>query len=118
MEVAIPEKKSESTTDTREKKTLDIAPSEKVSFSYASLLAELKNTKPALMTDLKNARYELQDMTLVLIFAKKWNYDRVNTPKEMGTILEALNTRFPDQWTVRCELDTVGAWVDMSEWVF
>jgi DNA polymerase III gamma/tau subunit len=118
IEIQVPEEKIESTKNHPEKPSEEIVSTTTIPFSYASLLAELKNTKPALMTDLKNARYELQDMTLILIFAKKWNYDRVNTPKEINTILEALSIRFPGEWTVRCELDMGGVWVDMSEWVF
>lgn len=65
-------------------------PSTKPPFSYATLLRDLKEKKPALMADLKMARYELRDTTLLLIFSKEWNYTRVNTAPVKNLITESL----------------------------
>lgn len=70
----------------------------KTPFSYATLLHKLKEIRPALTTDLKAARYELDSMKLVLIFAKEWNFARVNESNTRNIIAEALQSCFTGEW--------------------
>lgn len=74
------------------------------SFSYILLLNTLKATKPALVADLKSARFEQKDRVLSLIFEKEWNYQRVNTPIVRGIICETLENLFQGTWNVVCQL--------------
>jgi hypothetical protein len=74
-------------------------------FSYATLLRFLKEKKPALMLDLKTARYEVQGTTLVLTFSKEWNYSRVNAASVKNTIAEILESAFSGKWNVDCRLE-------------
>lgn len=74
-------------------------------FSYIVLLEALKSTKPALVIDLKTARFELDGTKLILIFPKNWNYTRVNTAEMKNTITETLIGKFGGEWSVECRLD-------------
>jgi DNA polymerase III subunit gamma/tau len=87
------------------------------SFSFPALVHHLRSTSPALTTDLKTARFELDGNSLKLIFSKKWNYDRVDTVIVRNTITEACSGLFEGVWEVKCELRE---WADMniSEGVF
>ena len=75
------------------------------SFSYPALITHLKSTEPALTVDLKTARFQVENTTLTLIFGKKWNYDRVNTPKVRNTIIEAIAALYRESWQILCTLD-------------
>ena len=87
-----------------------------IPFSYIALLNALKGTKPALVADLKNARFELAEtpsekdatkpiQTLTLIFTKKWNFDRVNTATTKNIITEILESTFGGNWILNCRID-------------
>lgn len=65
-----------------------------IKFSYPTLINKLKETSPALMTDLKAATFALDGNKLTLKFAKEWNYGRVNTPKTKNLIVETLTELF------------------------
>ena len=65
-----------------------------IKFSYPTLINKLKETSPALMTDLKAATFALDGNKLTLKFAKEWNYGRVNTPKTKNLIVETLSELF------------------------
>ena len=61
------------------------------------------------MTDLKTARFQIQDNnTLLLIFSKSWNHGRVDTPKIKNTITEALEKLFGGNWKVETRLEEGG----------
>jgi hypothetical protein len=100
--ITIPTTKRENgAEENQEKKVLGATQS----FSYIALLNTLKTTKPALVADLKNARFEKSETKLTLIFPKKWNYDRVNTPIIKNTIIETLEVTFGEHWQIDCRLD-------------
>ncbi len=85
-------------------------------FSFISLLNTLKTTKPALVVDLKNSQFEVNNNHLKLTFQKEWNYNRVNTSTIKNILCETLEKEFSWNWEVECIL-----WVwhaDVSEWVF
>lgn len=44
--------------------------------------------------DLKSARFQVDDTTLILTFNKKWNYDRVNKIEKKNIIAEGITTLF------------------------
>jgi hypothetical protein len=67
---------------------------QKENFSFLTLLHTLKTTKPALVVDLKTARYEVAENTLKLFFSKNWNYGRVNTAQSKSTLSEILDEKF------------------------
>ncbi len=73
-------------------------------FSYILLLNHLKETKPALTTDLKSARFEVSEQKLTLIFEKEWNFGRVNTPTIKNLFVEGLEKLFGIWWVVECQL--------------
>jgi hypothetical protein len=76
------------------KKEETLSPPEKENFSFLTLLHTIKTTKPALVVDLKTARYEVSGSTLKLIFTKNWNYGRVNTPQIKTALSEILDEKF------------------------
>ncbi len=79
-------------------------------FSYLSFLEAVRQSKPALVTDLKTARFEVADTTLTLIFASAWHYGRINTPASKNTLSEILEGLYKTEWNIICKLDaTVGA---------
>ena len=90
------------------------------SFSYPALISHLKSTEPALTVDLKTARFQVDGTTLTLIFGKKWNYDRVNTPKVRNNIGEAITELYKAHWNIECKLDEKNPshQVQMAEGVF
>lgn len=57
------------------------------------------------MTDLKTARFEQSGTRLTLIFAKKWNYDRVNLANIKTFIAESLSRTFGGEWHIEAKLD-------------
>lgn len=86
-----------------------ISESTSLPFSYPRLLQSLKEKKPALVVDLKIARFSLgEDGTtkvLTLIFPKKWNYDRVSTASTQNIICETLEELYSGQWKINCTLE-------------
>ena len=90
------------------------------SFSYPTLIHHLKATEPALTMDLKSARFQVDGTTLILSFGKKWNYDRVNTPKIRNTIGEAIIALYKENWQIQCILDEKNPshQVQMAEGIF
>ena len=74
-------------------------------FSFPRLIAHFRDTNPALMTDLKSARFGIDEQTLTLIFMKSWNHGRVNTPKVKHIITEALSSIFSGNWKVECKIE-------------
>lgn len=92
-------------------------PATSTPFSYATLLHRLKEIRPALTTDLKTARYELKDATLTLIFAKEWNFARVNDSNSRNIIAEALQSCFSGIWEVVCRLESAQG-SDISDGIF
>ena len=74
-------------------------------FSYIKLLEVIKGEKPALVTDLKTARFEQDETQLTLIFAKKWNYDRVEVSSIKNLIAECLQKAFGWEWNIECKLN-------------
>lgn len=98
-----------SDTETSSKK-IDTLPIEKTltsntpSFSYPVLIAKIKDIQPALTTDLKLARFGLDGTHLTLIFAKKWNYDRVNKPAIKSVITDTLSSLYGGSWELTCTL--------------
>jgi len=74
-------------------------------FSYPRLLQIIKERRPALVTDLKLARFKQNERELMLIFSKKWNYDRVNTPAATGIISEIASELFSGTWSIVCSLE-------------
>ncbi len=75
------------------------------SFSYIEFLEAVKKSKPALVTDLKTARFEIQGTVLTLIFAKEWHYGRINTPASKNILVEILKEIYDQDWTLLCKLD-------------
>ncbi len=71
-------------------------------FSYPALINQLKTSEPALTMDLKSARFQIDGTTLILSFSKKWNYDRVNTPKIRNMITEKIHLLFWEIWKIEC----------------
>jgi hypothetical protein len=67
----------------------------------------VKKSKPALVTDLKTARFEITETTLTLIFNKEWHYGRINTPSSKNTLSEILEELYKTGWNIICRLDTV-----------
>jgi len=57
------------------------------------------------VTDLKLARFKQNERELMLIFSKKWNYDRVNTPAATGIISEIASELFSGTWSIVCSLE-------------
>ncbi len=53
--------------------------------------------------DLKSARFQIDGTTLVLSFEKKWNYDRVNTPKIRNIVIEKILSLFGEVWKIECK---------------
>ena len=86
-------------------------------FSYPALITKIKETEPALTIDLKTARFTLDNTpweercVLHLIFPKKWNYDRVNTPRIRNIISEVCSLTFSWRWEVKCELSASSSWL-------
>lgn len=74
-------------------------------FSYPRLLQTIKERRPALVTDLKLARFKQNERNLTLIFSKKWNYDRVNTTLSIGIISEIATELFSGTWNIVCSLE-------------
>jgi hypothetical protein len=66
----------------------------------------VKKSKPALVTDLKTARFETKDTTLTLILSKEWHYGRINTIASKNTLSEILGELYDQSWTIVCKLDT------------
>jgi hypothetical protein len=64
------------------------------SFSFPALIGHFREHNPALMTDLKTARFQTDGTKLTLIFAKSWSHGRVDTPKVKNLIAESLETLF------------------------
>jgi DNA polymerase III gamma/tau subunit len=92
-------------------------PNSQLLFSYISFLEAVKQSKPALVGDLKTARFEVADTTLTLIFASAWHYGRINTPASKNTLSEILEGLYQTGWNIVCKLDaTVGA--DIADEVF
>jgi DNA polymerase III subunit gamma/tau len=93
---------------------------ESTTFSYPALIAHLKSAEPALTTDLKTARFSIEEHILKLTFAKKWNHDRVNTVKIRNIITEACALISPEISEVKCILDDthLGSPTDIAAWVF
>lgn len=99
------EMKPEPIPPREEKETSSSSPgASQSSFSFPTLIKTLFDTSPALTTDLKSARFSIDGTTLHLVFAKKWNFDRVNTAKIKNLIAETCTTLFGGSWDVRCEL--------------
>lgn len=73
-------------------------------FSYPTLINHLKSIDPALTMDLKSARFQVDDTTLILIFNKKWNYDRVNKIEKKNIITEGITTLFWEDHKIECKL--------------
>ena len=73
-------------------------------FSFPVLIKNLLESNTALSTDLKSARFTLDGTRLILVFAKKWNYDRVNTTKVRNIIAETCEQLFGGSWEVQSEL--------------
>ncbi len=73
-------------------------------FSYPALIMKVKELQPALTTDLKLARFEIDGTHLTLIFSKKWNYDRVNKPAMKSIIVDSLGTLYGTSWELTCRL--------------
>jgi hypothetical protein len=65
----------------------------------------VRQSKPALVTDLKTARFEITDTTLTLIFASAWHYGRINTPSSKNTLSEILEELYKTGWSIICKLD-------------
>lgn len=65
----------------------------------------MKRSKPALVTDLKTARFEITGTTLTLIFSKEWHYGRINTPSSKNTLSEILGELYKTEWGIMCKLD-------------
>ncbi len=86
-------------------------------FSFPALINGFLESNPALTTDLKLARFSLAGNTLTLIFAKKWNFDRVNTPKIRNLIGETCESIFSGKWEVLCELKEWSS-SNIVDWVF
>lgn len=86
-------------------------------FSYPTLLRNLKEIRPAVVTDLKMARFEVHDHTLLLIFTKDWNYKRVNDESVKNILVTSLQSNFSGEWNVECRLEQ-GQWGDISDGVF
>ena len=84
-------------------KNIVLSEEESPSFSYPTLIHHLKATEPALMMDLKSARFQVDGTTLILSFGKKWNYDRVNTPKIKNIIAEKISLLFIETWKIECK---------------
>lgn len=78
------------------------------SFSFPLLLNTLKTTTTGLSTDLKMTRFKTENESLILTFSKKWNFDRVNTPKIKSTISDTLCSLFGWSWSVICHLEEGG----------
>jgi DNA polymerase III gamma/tau subunit len=74
-------------------------------FSYLSFLEAVKQSKPALVTDLKTARFEVANTTLTLIFASAWHHGRINTPASRNTLSEILGELYQTGWDIVCRLD-------------
>ena len=74
-------------------------------FSYPTLLRHLKEIRPAVVTDLKMARFEVHDHTLLLIFTKDWNYKRVNDESVKNILVTSLQSNFSGEWNVECRLE-------------
>ena len=74
-------------------------------FSFPLLITHFRDTNPALMTDLKSARFVIDGQNLTLIFMKSWNHGRVNTPKVKNIITEALSSIFAGDWRVECKIE-------------
>ncbi len=77
-------------------------------FSFPLLLNTLKTTTTGLSTDLKMTRFKTENESLILTFSKKWNFDRVNTPKIKSTIADTLCSLFGWSWSVICHLEEGG----------
>lgn len=109
-------KKEETPIEKTEPSKIEIKPKEisekndeKVHFSFPILLNTLKETTSWLATDLKMTRFKVDDEKLTLTFSKKWNFDRVNTPKIKNTIADTLSTLFGGSWWVNCILEEGGS---------
>ncbi len=74
-------------------------------FSFPLIISHFRQANPALMTDLKSARFQVDGQILIFIFTKSWNHGRVNTPKVKNLITEALSTLFSGDWRVECKLE-------------
>ena len=88
----MPEKNIEKSVIPEEKPS--VHPEKNTPFSFPLLLNTLKTTTAGLSTDLKMTRFKTENEALILTFSKKWNFDRVNTPKIKGTITETLYNLF------------------------
>ncbi len=86
-------------------------------FAYPTLLRHLKEIRPAIVTDLKMARFEVHGHTLLLIFTKEWNYKRVQDDTVRTIIVTSLQSNFSGDWNVECRLEP-GSWGDVSDGVF
>jgi hypothetical protein len=93
------------------------SPITNTTFSFPTLVNKIKESSPALTTDLKTARFTLEGTTLTLIFSKNWNYERVNTPKVKNIITEICTSIFGGEWGVKCELQEGGN-MNISEEIF
>ncbi|MFZ2255396.1 MAG: hypothetical protein WAW59_04645 [Patescibacteria group bacterium] len=87
-------------------------------FSYIVLLEALKSTKPALVIDLKTARFELDGLKLILIFPKNWNYTRVSTNEMKNIITETLTGKFGGNWSVECRLEESKLQANIADDIF
>jgi DNA polymerase III subunit gamma/tau len=101
-----------------EAKKEEMSTPQKENFSFLTLLHTLKTTKPALVVDLKTARYEVAENILKLIFIKNWNFGRVNTAQVKNTLSEILNEKFWGSWQVECILQESNTAWDIGDDVF
>ncbi len=85
-------------------------------FSFILLLGALKSSKPALVTDLKNAQFAVDGTTLKLAFNKEWNYNRVNVADVHNILSDTLGKLFGWIWSIECVLWNGTA--DIAEGVF
>lgn len=94
--------KIEKDTEIKEIKTEAV---QEEKFSFLTLLHHIKAIRPAIIMDLKTARYELiWTHGLKLIFSKNWNYGRVNTHEVKNLVSESLTKCFWGEWAVECIL--------------
>ena len=84
----------------------DSTPPGTKTFSFPILINHFRETNPALMTDLKTARFQVEGEKLILIFWKGWNHGRVNTPKVKNEIIEATEKLGMSITSLECSLAT------------
>ncbi len=94
---------TEDTTSLRETPPGIISDTHTKVFSFPLFIENLKST--GLMSDVKTARFKIEEKKLTLIFPKKWNYDRVDKAIAKNSLVEVLMSTFGGEWSLECTLD-------------